>query len=65
MDSDKSGGQASLEYALLLVAFISLLVGMGALWRSAQDGGLTQLATHAASHSLEEGYASIHDVISY
>lgn len=65
MSAWKNSGQASLEYALLLVAFISALVGMGALWRAAQDGKLTQRATQAASHSLEEGYASVHDIISY
>lgn len=61
----KNSGQSSVEYMLLLVAFVSMLVGMGAIWHLAREGGLTELATHAASHGLEEGYASIHDIISY
>lgn len=65
VDRLSSSGQANVEYALLVIAFVSMLVGMGALWYAARDGTLTELATHAASHGLEEGYASVHDIISY
>lgn len=61
----KRSGQSSVEYALLLAAFVATLVGMGTLWHLAQDGRLTELATEVASHGLGQGYASVHDIISY
>lgn len=52
--------QGSLEYALTVVAILSLVVGVGALWRFGQRGALSELAMDATSHQLEgEGYADI------
>jgi len=43
-------GQATIEYALLVFAFMAAIVGMGALWHAARDGVLLELALGAASH---------------
>ena len=48
-------GQSTLEYALVLMAFVSMVVAMGALWHAAHDGSLLERARRYASHNLEEG----------
>lgn len=44
-------GQATVEYALVLVAFLSIALGLGAVWRAVRDGGLLDGAVGAASHT--------------
>ena len=46
----EESGQSTAEYALVLVAFLSTLLGMSALWRWVSGGGLLGLALSAASH---------------
>lgn len=48
-------GQSTLEYALVLMAFLGMLAALAAVWHAARDGSLVRLATSAASHSTEEG----------
>jgi len=48
------------EYAVVLFAFLSLVVALGALWRAGRDGKLLTLAIEAASHLLESGDALVH-----
>lgn len=48
----ESRGQSSVEYALVLVAFLSGVLALGALWALARDGGLQELAARAGSHAL-------------
>lgn len=43
-------GQSTLEYALVLVAFLSMVAALGLVWHAARDGTLVRLATDAASH---------------
>ena len=35
-------GQATLEYLLVLMAFLAIVLAMGSLWHAAQDGRLAQ-----------------------
>ncbi len=60
-------GQSTLEYALVLMAFISMVVAMGALWHASRDGAMLERARRYASHSLEEGVTGelLQDVSSY
>lgn len=48
-------GQSTLEYALVLFAFLSLVVGLAAVWHAGRDGHLLKLATAAASHLFGAG----------
>lgn len=48
--SREEDGQSTVEHALVLVAFLSALLGMSALWRWVSGGGLLDLALSAASH---------------
>lgn len=44
------GGQASVEYALVLFAFAALVLAMGMVWHAGRDGSLLKLARDASSH---------------
>ena len=49
------GGQGSVEYALVLLAFIAACAALAALWHETQDGLLLESALGSASHSLDQG----------
>lgn len=48
-------GQSSVEYALVLMAFLSLLLGLGAVWHVSREGRLVEGAREAASHAIVSG----------
>lgn len=59
-------GQSTLEYLLIVSAFAALVVGLAALWRTAQAGKLQEIAIAATSHSAAEGVvAALKDVLGY
>lgn len=45
-------GQSSVEYALVMAAFVSLIVGLGALTHLFADGLVLDHAVQSASHCL-------------
>ncbi len=45
-------GQSTVEYALVLLAFLSMLLAMGGLWHVARDAVLLDRAVEASSHQL-------------
>lgn len=45
-------GQSTVEYALVLLAFIWVAIGCAALWHGARDGRLLSGAIEAASHTF-------------
>ena len=45
-------GQATVEFALVTVAFLSVVLGMGALWRSVSAGAFVEHASHCVTGSL-------------
>lgn len=51
-------GQGSVEYALVLLAFIASLVALSALWHAGRDGALLRRAIDAASHSMGSGFVA-------
>ena len=59
-------GQSTVEYLLVLVAFLAMIAALGALWRAGSGGGLVQLATETASHGQGQGtVALLKDVLGY
>lgn len=60
-------GQSTLEYALVLMAFLATVLAFGALWRAASEGRLLDLAREHASHSLENGISVefLQDLLAY
>ena len=48
-------GQSTLEYLLLLVAFVAMIGALALLWHAARDGRLLSLAADAASHGAGGG----------
>ena len=45
-------GQATVEFALVTVAFLSVVLGMGALWRRVSAGAFVEHALSCASHCV-------------
>lgn len=61
-----SSGQATVEYLVVLGAFVSMLAGLALLWHAGGDGDLANRATTAASHGFEQGASALlKDVLSY
>lgn len=60
-------GQSSVEYALVLMAFLSIVLALGALWRVAHEGRMQDLVREASSHSLGDGVSVglVQDVTAY
>ncbi|MDO4437265.1 MAG: hypothetical protein Q4B77_04870 [Coriobacteriaceae bacterium] len=49
-----------MEYALVLVAFMAMVIGFAAVWRASSDGSFAHLVQQAASHALDaEGAVDI------
>lgn len=59
-------GQSTVEYLLVLLAFVSAVVALGLLWHAGRDGVLVGLATTSASHGTGQGaLALLRDVLEY
>ena len=44
--------QATLEYALVTVALLSMVAALGALWRAGESGAFARAVEQSASHAL-------------
>ncbi len=52
--SQRSGsGQASVEYAVVLVGFLALIIALGALHSFLEDGAPREHALQSSSHAIE------------
>ena len=59
-------GQSTVEYALVLGAFLAMAVALAALWRFLGQGTGTDIAARVASHGLGAGtVAALQDVLLY
>lgn len=59
-------GQSTVEYLLVLMAFLAIVLAMGSLWHAAQDGRLAEIARDASSHGFEEGFVGMaQDLLAY
>jgi hypothetical protein len=54
-DTRGEAGQSTLEYALVLLAFLSMVVALAAVWRVAPQGALLERARTCASHNYDKG----------
>lgn len=61
-----STGQSTIEFALVVVAFLALLIGFGVMWRAFDEGLFVEHATKSASHHMQLVYpGAIRDVLAY
>lgn len=58
-------GQSSVEYAIVLGAFLAVVLALGAFWAMARDGTLQRLSERAASHALsgEGAIGGMRDIV--
>lgn len=52
-------GQSTLEYLLVLCAFVTAVGALGLMWHAARDGVLLDKAAAAAPHGMEGGVVSV------
>ena len=66
-ENGRERGQGTVEYALVLFAFLASIIAMGGLWQTAREGTLVRLCTEAASHGLSAGsaFGSAQDILLY
>lgn len=59
-------GQATVEFAVVAVAFLTVALGLGALWRGASNGLFVEHAISSASHHVEGAIAqAMTDILLY
>ncbi len=65
MFAGEASGQSTVEYALVLLAFLAMLLALAAVWHVAREGGLQRLSTTAASHALggEGTFGGMRDIV--
>lgn len=49
-DAEGECGQATVEYALVLCAFLATVVALGVMWHAVRDGALLRRCMEALSH---------------
>lgn len=52
MRIEEESGQSTVEYSLVLVAFLAIVLALEALWNQAHEGRLVQLAQMSLSHTI-------------
>lgn len=63
MCQEEKCAQATVEYAVVVVAILSIIVGCAAVWRAGASGVFAEIAQEAASHAL--GAAGAIDISLY
>lgn len=48
-------GQSTVEFAVVLIAFLSVALALAALWHGLAQGGLAKLIEGALSHAFSSG----------
>lgn len=48
----ETGAQATLEYAIVTVALLSMVAALGALWHAGENGAFACAVEQSASHAL-------------
>lgn len=63
---EDEGGQSTVEYLLVLAAFLSMMLAIGALWQVARSGRLVELAAEASSHGGQQGLSDqLKDIVMF
>ena len=55
--SRSQSGQSTVEYALALIAFLSIAIALVGVWRASRSGRLLDRAVEASSHQIGGGDA--------
>ena len=55
--SRSQSGQSTVEYALVLIAFLSIAIALAGVWRVSRSGRLLDRAVEASSHQIGGGDA--------
>ncbi len=60
-------GQSSVEYMLVMMAFLSMVIALAALWHAGHDGVLLNQAVEASSHQVggSDALGSMRDIALY
>lgn len=60
-------GQSSVEYVVVLLAFLSMLLALGVVWHAGRDGALLGLAIDASSHQMggSDALGGFRDILLY
>lgn len=59
----EESGQSTVEYALVVLAFLSALLVLGVMWHAVRDGAFQRLSVEAASHSTGAGgFEALRDI---
>lgn len=60
-------GQSTVEFALVAAAFISLVIALGVIWRTFDEGTFVDHAAKSASHHVEQVYpgGGLSDIVVY
>ncbi len=48
----ETSAQATLEYAIVTVALLSMVVALGSLWHAGENGAFARAVEQSASHAL-------------
>ena len=54
-NSQYERGQSSVEYALVLLAFLAVAVALFGIWHAAHEGTLLDVARRGSSHNAQDG----------
>lgn len=54
-NSRRVRGQSSVEYALVLLAFLAVAVALFGIWHAANEGTLLDIARRGSSHNARDG----------
>lgn len=63
--SSSQGGQATVEFALVMCALLAIALALGALWRAVSGELFIEHALMSASHHVQAAAGWIIDVFSY
>lgn len=66
MYSTREQGQGTMEYMVVVVAFLAMICALGALFRAFAEGTVVQDSVSAASHTTAQGVlGDLQDILLY
>ena len=51
--------QGTVEYAIVLIAFLAIVIAFAYIWRAVSDGLFIEHAVQSASHHVQSGLAGV------
>lgn len=66
LHSEREQGQGTMEYMVVVVAFLAMICALGALFRAFAEGTVVQDSVSAASHTTAQGVlGDLQDILLY